>query len=342
MGGIQQLLNKISLRIGFIGAGSIGSLFGGYLADTKSDIYSIEVIFFCMKDHSYVINKKGLKVYRNQKIDVIKNIRAYENEKLIEDKLEQDLNFEFDFIFLTTKTYDIKTAILQYKKIIKASKNLVILQNGIGNEDIVINYCNKRKIIRAVTTNGALLEKPGHLIHTGQGLTKIGFPFLKELNLKESELDRAKSNLILLRDILNLADLETIIVEDIIKESWEKALVNIGINAFGALTRLTNGELLEIEGLKYFIEQTINEAIKVAEMKNIILSKKDYVSITYDILKKTANNKNSMLQDILNRKATEINFLNGRILRNAENLGIKVPYNELLTYLIRGLEGSII
>jgi len=335
-------LNKKSLRVGFIGAGSIGSLFGGYLADIKSDVYSIEVIFFCTKNHANVINKKGLKVYRNQKINVIKNIKAYENEKFIEDKLEQDLGFKFDFIFLTTKTYDIKTAIHQYKKIIKASKFLVILQNGIGNEDIVIEYCNKAKIIRAVTTNGALLEKPGYLIHTGQGITKIGFPFLTEFNLEESELNQAKSFLMLLRDILNLADLETIIVEDIIKECWEKALVNIGINAIGALTRLTNGELLEIEGLKYFIEQAINEAIMVAEMKNIIFSKKDYLSITYDVLKKTANNKNSMLQDILNRKATEINFLNGRILRYAENLGIKVPYNELLTYLIRGLGDSII
>ncbi len=342
MDGIQQLLNERRLRIGFIGAGSIGSLFGGYLADIKSNIYSIEIIFFCMKEHANVVNKKGLNVYRNQKINVIKNIKAYENEKSIEEKLERDLNFEFDFVFLTTKAYDIKTAIHQYNRIIKASKYLVILQNGIGNEDIVIEYWNKAKIIRAVTTNGALLEKPGHLIHTGRGITKIGFPFLRELNLEESELDQANSYLLLLRDILTLADLETIIVEDIIKESWEKALVNIGINAIGALTRLTNGELLEIEGLKYFIEQAISEAIKVAEMKNIILSKKDYLSITYDVLNKTANNKNSMLQDILNRKPTEINFLNGRILRNAENLGIKVPYNELLTYLIRGLEDSVI
>ena len=335
-------MNKRSVRVGFIGAGSIGSLFGGYLADIKSDIYSIEVIFFCMKNHANVIKKKGLKVYRDQKVNVIKNIRAFENEESIEDILVKDMSFEFDFIFLTTKTYDIKTAILQYNKIIKASNYLVILQNGIGNEDIVVEYCNRANIIRAVTTNGALLEKPGHLIHTGQGITKIGFPFLMELNLEERELDQAKSFLMLLRDILNLANLETIIVEDIIKECWEKALVNIGINAIGALTRLTNGELLKIEELRYFIEQAINEAMKVAEMKNIILSKKDYVSITYGVLKKTANNKNSMLQDVLNRRTTEIDFLNGRILSYAENLGIKVPINELLTYLIRGLGDSII
>ncbi|MFX0155206.1 MAG: 2-dehydropantoate 2-reductase, partial [Candidatus Hodarchaeota archaeon] len=186
-------MNKRRVRIGFIGAGSIGSLFGGYLADNKSDIYSIEIIFFCMENHANVINKEGLKLYRNQEIRTVKNIKAYENEKLIEEKIDHDSNFKFDFVFLTTKAYDIESAIFQYKKILNASKYIVILQNGIGNEDLAVKYCKKTKIIRAVTTNGALLDKPGHLIHTGKGMTKIGFPFLKDNNLKVTEVEQAKS-----------------------------------------------------------------------------------------------------------------------------------------------------
>jgi 2-dehydropantoate 2-reductase len=328
------------MRFGFIGAGSIGSLFGGYLSGAKSDIYSIEVIFFCLKDHAEVINKKGLALHRNQDIKVVNNIQAYENEKLIEEKMANDLSFKFDFIFLTTKAYDSRGAMLQYKKIIDASKYLVILQNGIGNEEIVINFCNKKKIIRAVTTNGALLDKPGQVLHTGEGITKIGYPFFEELNLELREFEEAKSLLIILKDFLNSVGLDTVIVEDIIKESWEKALINIGINAIAALTRLTNGELLNVEGLTFFIREVIEEAIRIAELKNIIVSKKDHVSRTYEVLKKTASNKNSMLQDILNRKATEIDFLNGRIVEDAVDFGIKVPYNELLTYLIKGLENS--
>ncbi len=334
-------MSKKPLRIGFIGAGSIGSLFGGYLASIKSDIYSIEVIFFCMEDHATIINEIGLKIFRNQEIEPIKNIKAFENEKLIEEKLEKDPDFEFDFLFLTTKTYDIKNAMIQYEKIIKASKYIVILQNGIGNEDILIQYFEKIKIIRALTTNGALLEKPGHVHHTGEGITKIGYPYLNKTNAKANEVDSDKSNLHVLGEVLNLAGFETIIVEDIVMESWEKALVNIGINAIAALTRLTNGELLKIEGLEYHIGQAINEALKVAELMDIILPSKDYVSIAYDVLTKTANNQNSMLQDILNHNPTEIDFLNGKILKIATDFRIKVPFNEFLTYLVKGLEKSV-
>lgn len=333
-------MNRRKLRIGFIGAGSIGSLFGGCLADIKSDMYSINVIFFCNKAHADEINKKGLKLYRDQEIRVIKNIEGYENEQFIEDKIIKDPSFEFDFIFLTTKAYDSKAAILQYKYIVERSNWLVILQNGIGNEDIVIPYCKKSKIIRVVTTDGALLEKPGHIIHTGYGVTKIGFPYPKEFNLEQTSLKQGKEDLILLKNIMNLGGFETIIVEDIVKESWEKVLVNIGINALGALTRLTNGELLRDEGLKGIMREAIQEAIQVAEMKNINLSKQDFIAITHDVAKKTAENKNSMLQDILNGQPTEIEFMNGRILKYAKELGMKVLYNEILTFLVRGLEHS--
>ena len=333
-------MTKHNLRIGFIGAGSIGSLFGGYLANIQSDIYSIEVIFFNTKPFVDALNRRGLKLYKNQDTLLIKNIIAYESEKPLEKIIKKDPSFKFDFIFLTTKAYDNENALLQYKNLINVSNYLVILQNGIGNEDIAKQLYNKAKIIRAVTSNGALLNKPGHLYHTGEGVTKIGFPFLNALNLKPKLLAQAELDLNLLKDILNLAGLETIIVKDIITECWEKVFVNIGINAVGALARLPNGKLLENEGLKYLIEQAIKEAVKISKMKGIKLPEKDYISIAYDVVEKTADNKNSMLQDILNRKVTEIDFLNGRILRYAVQLGVLVPVNESLTYLIKGLENS--
>ena len=155
-------MTKHNLRIGFIGAGSIGSLFGGYLANIHSDIYSIEVIFFNAKPFIDALNRKGLLLYKNQDIMSIQNIVAYESEKLLEAIIKKDPSFKFDFMFLTTKAYDNETALLQYKNLINVSNFLVILQNGIGNEDIAIQFYNKAKIIRAVTSNGALLNKPGH------------------------------------------------------------------------------------------------------------------------------------------------------------------------------------
>ena len=334
-------LSVKKLRIGIIGAGSIGSLFGGYIADIKSDIYDLEVIFFCEKSHSDAVNDRGLKIHKNQDIKEIANIKAYDNEKELEKKVEEDSTFGFNFIFLTTKTYDIEKVIVQYKKLIDTSNWLVILQNGIGNEDIVVNHCSKLKIIRGVTTNGAFLKEPGNLFHTGVGITKIGFPFINNLNVDDDTLERANSDIALLTDILKLASFESLIVNDIIKECWEKVFVNVGINAFGALTRLKNGQLLEFEGLKLFMGKAIEEAIQVAKARNIEISQKDYITLTYKVAKMTEENQNSMLQDILNGAVTEIDFINGRILKYARELNIDVPVNELLTHLIRGLESRL-
>ena len=81
-------------------------------------------------------------------------------------------------------------------------------------------------------------------------------------------------------------------------------------------------------------------SIKVAKLKEITLSKRDFIELMYSVAEKTYNNKNSMLQDILRRKPTEIDFLNGRIVEFAKELNIKVPINEVLTFLIKGLERS--
>ena len=321
-------MSKKSIRIGIIGAGSIGSLFGGYLASVKSDKYTTKIHLFGRKSHVDAINKNGLTIQKGQQTLTVKNVKAFDHP--------ENLSLIYDYLFITTKTYDLKDVLVQYQNLIDTCKYVVILQNGIGNELLVREYCQDEKIIRAVTVNGVFLDKPGHLIHSGAGLTKIGFPF-KITELSEQE----NIDILLLKDILDTAGLETILVDDIIKETWDKAFINIGINAFGALTQLENGRLLEIKGLKDLMAGAIKEALVVANQKGIRLSDKDFVSLAFEIAEKTANNKNSMLQDILKGKNTEIDFLNGIIVEQAKDLGISVPINELLMNLIKGLELSL-
>jgi len=333
-------LSKKEIKLGFIGAGSIGSLFGGYLAKVESAIYLPKVFFFCKRKHAEAINKKGLIIKKDQTITKIKQIKAYDNLKTYEKEGLKNQDRLFDFIFLSTKTYDIESAITEYKSVIDKSKFLVILQNGIGNEEIISKHISKGKIIRIVTSNGALLEKPGFVVHTGIGKTKIGFAFKCDVELKIGELKSEQEDISVLFELLNLAGLETIKSEDIIKDCWEKIFVNVGINAFGALTRLKNGQLLQNDHLKDFMGEAVKEAIEVAKAKKIDLSEEDFIALTYDVAIKTSENKNSMLQDVLKKKNTEIDFINGRILKYAEEIGINVPINATLTYLIKGLEQS--
>jgi 2-dehydropantoate 2-reductase len=245
----------------------------------------------------------------------------------------------FHFCFLTTKTYDIEPTLKEYKKIIDKSDWLVILQNGIGNEDLVKEYVPKSRIIRAITSNGAFLVEPGKVEHTGKGFTKIGLPFPNAIEERGEESNK-NEDLGLLRKLLTENDIKTTISENIIKDCWEKIFVNIGINPFGALTRLKNGGLMENKDIKTIMGEAVEEATQVANQKGINLSNKNFVNLTYSVARKTQDNVNSMLQDILKGKQTEIDFINGKIVQYAEELGIDVPINRTLTHLIKGLENS--
>jgi len=329
-------MSKNLFKIGFIGAGSIGSLFGGYLANLanlKPELYKVEVILFGRKSHIEAINREGLSISKDSETIEIKNIKGFKNPK----KYQQDDNEKFKYMFLTTKTYDIKEALSEYENLIKDTKLLVILQNGIGNEALVQNFIPKDKIIRILTSNGALLYAPGKVKHTGHGFTKIGFPFIKR---RDAKSNKRFKDLKLLNELLTNSGIKTTLSDDIIRDSWEKVFVNIGINPFGALTRLKNGELLENKKIKALMGDAVEEAVKIAKLKHINLSEQDYKALTYDVAKKTAENKNSMLQDVLKGKKTEIDFMNGRIVKYADELGVKVPINRTLSYLIKGLELS--
>ncbi|NVM19197.1 MAG: 2-dehydropantoate 2-reductase [Candidatus Lokiarchaeota archaeon] len=328
-------MSRKLLKIGFIGAGSIGSMFGGYLASIHTDENPIEIIFFCRQGHKNAINKNGLELIAADENLILTTVKAYESSREFLEAFIVDKDYHFDYLFITTKAYDSEKAMLHYKKLIDSCSWLVILQNGVGNEEIVKKYCEEEKVIRIVTSHGALMESSGKVRHTGIGFTKIGFAFLKP-----QITDPVYEKLILLKSLLEAGGIKTEIVDDIITCSWEKAFVNIGINAIGALTRLNNGELLENEYLKRIMGIAVKEALEVAKLRGIALSERDYIDLMYSVAEKTYNNKNSMLQDILKDKPTEIDFLNGKIVEFAKELDIEVPINELLTFLIKGLERS--
>lgn len=333
-------MSRKVVKIGLIGAGSIGSLFGGCLASVHSDKNPLEVICFGRQNHAVAINKEGLRLSVGDKDLFLKNIKIYESAKDFTGSLGTGNGYRFDFLFLSTKAYDTERAMIQFKNLIESSSWVIILQNGIGNEAIVKGYCDEDKILRIVTSHGALLENPGHVRHTGVGFTKVGFAYLKPDDTNAKDYSRKEESLMDLKNLLNAGGLQTEIVKDIIKCSWEKVFVNIGINAIGALTGLKNGQLLEKNSLRKVMESAVEEALEVARAMQIDLSNRNYVELMYSVAKKTHNNKNSMLQDILKRKPTEIDFINGRIVEFGKKLGIEVVINELLTVLIKGLELS--
>ncbi|MDP3804499.1 MAG: ketopantoate reductase C-terminal domain-containing protein, partial [Candidatus Omnitrophota bacterium] len=121
---------------------------------------------------------------------------------------------------------------------------------------------------------------------------------------------------------------------------WSKLIINVGINALTAITRLNNGRLIEYEESRSLLRSAVQEATKIVKRKRIKLAYDDPIQKVESVCKGTAQNVSSMLQDVLNKRRTEIEFINGAIIRQGKALGIPTPVNEVLANLVRTIETS--
>jgi len=213
--------------------------------------------------------------------------------------------------------------------LIKENSAVLTLQNGIGNIEIIAEAIGNEKVVAGVTNLGATLVDAGSVRHAGKGETAIG-----RMDGKMTVQMRS------IRDIFNKAGLETKISRDIKGLIWSKLIINAGINALTAITRLNNGRLTEFEGTRRIMRGAVTEATRVAKRKRVKLSFDDPLAKVEAIAEATGANISSMLQDILRKKRTEIDFINGVIVRQGQELGIPVPVNQILVDLVKTIEAS--
>jgi 2-dehydropantoate 2-reductase len=143
-----------------------------------------------------------------------------------------------------------------------------------------------------------------------------------------------------IRELFNKVGLETRISRDIKGLLWSKLIVNAGINPLTAITRLNNGRLTEFEGTRKIMREAVTEAVKVAKRKRIKLIYDDPLAKVEAVCEATAANVSSMLQDVLRKKRTEIDFINGVVVRLGQEIGIPTPTNSLLLELVKTVETS--
>jgi len=234
-----------------------------------------------------------------------------------------------DLIIIAVKSYDTIQAALSVRSIINSATYILTLQNGIGNVENIKNVLNNPNILGGVTSHGATLLGDGLLRHAGTGDTYIG-------RLDGKSTTEVKT----IAEIFNKSGIDTKISENIEGLLWSKLIINVGINALTAITRLNNGRLIEFEGTEGVLEKAVSEAILVAQKKNIKLIYNDPLERVKEVCRLTSANISSMLQDVLKKRKTEIEYINGAIVKEAEILGISVPVNEVLTNLVKTIESS--
>ncbi len=290
------------MRIQIMGAGALGSLIGALI-----QLSGFDVVF----------------VARGKQLDALK--KGLRVSGLIDAELEvyaTDRPEDAAVTFVTVKAYDTEKA----AKMLSAVNPGVVcsLQNGIGNEEILQRYCSR--VVGGVTSYAANLADFGHVVYAGEGYTYVG-----GLN------DRKDAELV--AEVLRKAKMRVEVVEDIEFRIWAKAVVNAAINPITAICRVKNGEIVRNEFLW-------NVARTIAEECRVVMSKMGYEFNAEEEVRRvaemTAENRSSMLQDLEKGRRTEIEYINGAIVKKGWELGVDCPVNETLLNLVRGMERELL
>jgi 2-dehydropantoate 2-reductase len=196
------------------------------------------------------------------------------------------------------------------------------LQNGLGNYETLVRALGQERVALGVTTLGARMLEPGYVQHTGEGKVSLGF----------------HPNLDGLEGLLNKAGFLVEIIADPKSLLWGKLVINSAINPLTALLRVANGELLSRPTARELLCEAACESALVATRQGIKLPYEDPVVAVESVARNTEANISSMLQDVLRGTPTEIDAINGAIIRAGEQVGVPTPINHILWRLVKGLD----
>ena len=308
------------MEIVVVGPGAIGCLFAAYLARAGSAV--------CLLDHrperAKQIGERGITV-ESERGDFHAQMKVTAKPAEIRSA---------DLLILCVKANNTADAAARLQGTIPPQSHLLTLQNGLGNVERLGEFFDSSRILAGATSHGATLLDVGRVRHAGYGEIWIG-----ETGGTSSSL-AGREKLQNLAATLNRAGLQAQVVDDIEAVLWRKLMVNVGINALTAILGVPNGELLRIHECTNLMDGAVAEAVKVARYCGINLNPMEEIERVRAVCRSTTSNISSMLQDVRRKKKTEIDQLNGVVVKMAAIYGTTAPVNEVLTALVRSLEAG--
>jgi 2-dehydropantoate 2-reductase len=298
-----------------VGCGAVGSLFAAQLAlldDVECWAYDLS------REHVEAINRDGLRL--SGAGDVVGHPRATADAAELPP---------CDFGIVATKAMHTDAAIGATAHAF-AGGCVATVQNGIGNEEVIAQHVER--VIRGTTFPAGKLLAPGHVQWDVKGDTTFG-PFEPQ----PAPLDEIER----LADACTRAGMPTKAVADARGPQWRKVIFNASTNPIGALTGLTHGRVCEDRPLRALVSRLVDEGKAVAAAQAIELDADPEELIDHAAKPEVAyDHKASMLQDVEARRATEIDYLNGGIVRFGREHGVPTPTHETIWTLVKGVERS--
>lgn len=299
------------MRIAILGAGAMGCLFAARLARAAS------VILLSQWD-------AAIRQIRTTGIRLLDDAGEHIVPVAISDNPNQAR--PADMALILVKSHQTERAATWASLALADGGIALTLQNGLGNAELIANQVGSECTVQGVTSEGATLLGPGVVRHGGAG----------ETILPDGIESRAKVEAV--ANIFRRAGFKTQLAGDMDGLIWGKLVASASINPLTAVLNIPNGALLENAWAQATLRKAVQEAARVAEESGVRLPYDDPVQHVESICHATAPNLSSMLQDLQHGRPTEVNVINGAILRAADRLNLDVPTHTLLWKLVKERE----
>jgi 2-dehydropantoate 2-reductase len=299
------------VKIAVVGAGAMGSLFGGLLAENGHAVTLIDV----NAAHLEAIQSHGLRLHTDQGHHHIRTLRAC---------LPSQADESPDLLLVFTKTMHTASALAGVAHLIGPDTHVLSLQNGLGNVDVIQRQVARDRILIGVTTWPADLAGPGHVHSHGQGAVRL-MSADGQMRPMLSEVVHA----------LQGAGLACTADGAVWTSIWEKVAFNAALNSICAVSNCTVDQLGVIDDGRDLAFAVVEEVLVVAQAQGIAVDRDACVARVADAISRHVGHKPSMLQDILAGRKTEIEAINGAVVAAAADLGIPVPCTRTLLQIVR-------
>jgi len=302
------------MKICIVGCGAIGGIFAAHLARAgEAEVFVYDV----WKGHTRAIAARGLRI--SGAAEFTARFRATSDVREIPP---------CDFGIVATKSTHTRKAIEETAHLFPETSAVCSVQNGVGNEEILAEHV--RYVIRGTTFPAGHVIEPGHVGFDINGDTWIGpFEPAKTPFARVQELAGA----------LKRAGMSVMALEDARGAQWTKLIFNASTNPVGALTLLHHGAAARFAPTSDLFNALIDEGVAVAKALGITLHG-DPRELVQKGARAPGKHKASMLQDVLAKRQTEVDFMNGAIAQWGEKLGVATPLNRAMWALVKGLEHS--
>ena len=305
----------MAMRITVVGPGAMGVFFGVRLARAGAQV-------------NFLDHRPGRAAHLDQNGVFLETLEGEEIHLPLKASADPALALAgADLALICVKAYQTEGIARLLAPHLAAGARALTLQNGVGNVEALVAALGPERVLGGTTSEGIIGLGQGRARHAGRGLTNLG--------PAQGEVDGFCRELAALFTAAGFATQAVAGVQNLI---WTKLVVNVSINALTAILGVPNGRMLEIAPAVEVMEAAMNEALAVGQALGVEFLHPDMPAAVHEVGRRTAANRSSMLQDLGHQRRTEVEYINGAVVRAGAELGLAAPVNQTLTRLVLALE----